>query len=137
MNVEHNIVRRRKSHQRGSRRGARQCGPEHGEKFSRFLSPVGELVVSIPAPCCHHPKHQDPAFVEQLPMSARILLTHLFGHVSEVELDWPATTCLQVYEHQALLRPEHVAWVRLAVQQLLWGVAQALMISTHTGGHSI
>ncbi len=63
--------------------------------------------------------------MEQVWKSARILHTHVFGHVCEVELDWSATTRLEVYEHQPLIRPEHVARMWLAVQELLWGAARA------------
>ena len=50
---------------------------------------------------------------------------HLFGHVGEIELDGPAATGLEVYEQQALLRPEHVARVWLAVQELFGAPASA------------
>ena len=43
--------------------------------------------------------------------------------MSEVEFDRPTTTGLEVYEERPVLRAEHVAWVRLAVQQLLDGPA--------------
>ena len=97
---------------------ARQCPPELADEFSRSLLPVGELVVSIPAPCCDHRKHQDPAFAEQLLIGAPVEPAHLFGHVGEIELDRSAATGLEVYEQQALLRPEDVARVWLAVQEL-------------------
>ena len=50
---------------------------------------------------------------------------HLFGHVDEIELDGPAAKGLEVYEQQALLRPEHVARVWLAVQKLFGAPAGA------------
>lgn len=71
---------------------ARQGRPEFADEFSRCLSPVGELVVSIPAPCCDHRKHQDPAFAEQPLIGGPVEHAHLFGHVSEIELDGPAAT---------------------------------------------
>jgi hypothetical protein len=37
----------------------------------------------------------------------------------DVEFDGPATTRLEVYEQQPVVRSEQVAWVWLAVQQLL------------------
>ena len=58
-------------------------------------------------------------------ISVRIALADLFGHMGEVEFDWPTTTGLEVYEQRPVLRAEHVAWVRLAVQQLLGGAAVA------------
>jgi hypothetical protein len=39
--------------------------------------------------------------------------------MGEVEFDRPTATRLEVYEQQPVLRGEHVARVRLAVQQLL------------------
>ena len=59
---------------------------------------------SIPAPRCDHREHEDPALAEQSLISVRIVLAHLFGHMSEVELDRPAATRLEVYEQQAVLR---------------------------------
>jgi hypothetical protein len=51
------------------------------------------------------------------------VLADLAGRVGEVEFDRPTTTRLKVYEQQPVLRGEHVAWVRLAVQQLLAALA--------------
>jgi hypothetical protein len=45
--------------------------------------------------------------------------------MDDVELDGPTATCLQVYEQQPMLRSEHIARVRLAVQQLLGGTPLA------------
>jgi hypothetical protein len=83
------------------------------------------LVAWIPAPRCDHCKNEDPALAEQVLISARIALADLFGHMGEVEFDRPTATRLEVYEQQSVLRAEHVAWVRLAVQQLLGGAAVA------------
>ncbi len=58
--------------QRGRERYPRQSSLELAEEFSRFFSPIGESVVSIPAPRRDHRKHQDPAFAEQFSMSARV-----------------------------------------------------------------
>ena len=83
------------------------------------------VVVPIPAPRCDHRKHEDPALAEQLLISVRIVLADLFGHMGDVELDRPAAARLEVDEQQPVLRAEHVARVRLAVQQLLGGAAVA------------
>ncbi len=83
------------------------------------MPPVREVVVAIPAPRHNHREHKHPALLDQLLISARIVRAHRFGRVSDVELNRPAATRLQIYEEQPLLRPEQVAWVRLAVQQLL------------------
>jgi hypothetical protein len=42
--------------------------------------------------------------------------------MGDVELDRPTATSLQIYEQQPVLRPEQIARVRLAVEQLLGGV---------------
>ena len=91
----------------------------------RCSLPVRELVAQIPAPRCDHRKNEDPALVEKFLVSVRIALADLFGHMGEVEFNRPTTTRLEVYEQRPILRVEHVAWVRLAVQQLLGGSAVA------------
>ena len=53
------------------------------------------------------------------------MLADLFGHMGEVELDGAAAARLEVDEQRPVLRVEHVARVRLAVQQLLGGAAVA------------
>ena len=58
-------------------------------------------------------------------VSATIVRADVVGHMGEVELDRSAATRLQVDKQQPVLRPEHVARVRLAVQQLLGGAAVA------------
>jgi hypothetical protein len=83
------------------------------------LTPVRELVSSIPAPCCDHREHEDAAVAEQVLICTRIVLADFFGCVGEVEFDRSATTRLEIDEQQSVLRGEHVARVRLAVQQLL------------------
>jgi hypothetical protein len=77
------------------------------------------LVASIPAPRCDHRQHEDPALAQQVLIDTRIVLADLFGRMGEVEFDRPTATRLEVYEQQPVLRGEHVARVRLAVQQLL------------------
>ena len=106
-------------------RRPRRTLAEGAEEFSPCSSPVREVVVSIPAPRCDHRKHEDPALAEQFLIGVRIVLAHLFGHMGDVELDRPTATRLEVDEQQPVLRAEQVAWVRLAVQQLLGGAAVA------------
>jgi hypothetical protein len=77
------------------------------------------LVIAIPPPGCNHRKHEDATHANQFLIGIRIVLADFVGHMGDVKLDRPATTRLQVDEEQPLLRPEQVAWVRLAVQQLL------------------
>jgi hypothetical protein len=89
------------------------------------LAPVWELVASIPAPRCDHRQHEDPALAQQVLMDTRIVLADLFGRMGEVEFDRPTATRLKVDKQQPVLRGEHVAWVRLAVQVLLGAAALA------------
>ena len=56
---------------------------------------------------------------EQVATDARVALADLFGHVGKVELDRSTATRLEVDEQQPVPGGEHVARVRLAVQQLL------------------
>jgi hypothetical protein len=52
-------------------------------------------------------------------IDTRIVSADFFGRMGEVELDRSTATRLEIYEQQPVLRGEHVARVRLAVQQLL------------------
>jgi hypothetical protein len=56
-------------------------------------------------------------------INVRIVLDDLFGHMGEVEFDWPLATRLKVDEQRSVLRAEQVARVRLTVQQLFRGAA--------------
>ena len=85
--------------------------------------PVRELVARIPAPRGDHGKNKDPALTEQFFVSVRIALAHIFGDMGEVELNRSTATRLEIDEQQPGLRAEHVAWVRLAVQDLLGSAA--------------
>ena len=78
--------------------------------------PVRELVARIPAPRGDHGKNKDPALTEQFFISVRITLADLFGDMSEVELDGPTATRLEIDEQHYGLRTQPVAWVWLAVQ---------------------
>src|SRR5713101_8020209 len=99
--------------------------PDLAEPFCAQLAPVWELVASIPAPRCDHRQHEDPALAQQALVDTRIVLADFFGRMGEVEFNRPATARLEVYEQQPALRGEHVARVRLAVQQLLGAAAAA------------
>ena len=88
------------------------------EQFLAHPTSVWELVVSIPTPRCDHRQLQYQALAEQSLISAGIVFTHLVRHMGEIELYWPAATRLQVHEEQPVLRPEQIARVWLAVQQL-------------------
>jgi len=52
-------------------------------------------------------------------ISAGIALADLFRHMSEVELDRPTATRLEIYEQRPALRVEQVARVWLSMQELL------------------
>ena len=100
---------------------ALQRCPYLAEELRAHSAPVRELVVSIPTPGCDHRQHQNPALAQQVLISAWIVCAHLFRHMGDVELDRPTATSLHVREQQPVLRPEHIARVRLAVEQLLLG----------------
>ena len=53
------------------------------------------------------------------------MLADRLGNMGEVELDGPAAARLKVNEQRAIYRAEHIAWMRLAVEQLLRGAAVA------------
>jgi hypothetical protein len=63
--------------------------------------------------------------VQEALIEVRIVLADFFWRVGEVEFDRPAAARLEVYEQQPVPGGEHVAGVRLAVQQLLGGAALA------------
>ena len=56
-------------------------------------------------------------------IDVRIALADVFGYMGEIKFDRPTTTGLEVDEQWPVLRAEQVAWVWLAVQQLLGGAA--------------
>ena len=107
----------------GVERRVRRALAQGVEEFAPCSMPVRELVAQIPAPRGDHRENEDPALAEQFSISVRIALADRFGHMGEVELDGPTTTGLEVDEPRSVLRAEHVARVRLAVQQLLGGAA--------------
>jgi hypothetical protein len=59
------------------------------------------------------------ALAQQVMIDTWIVPADFFGRMGEVELDRSTATRLEIYEQQPALRGEHVARVRLAVQQLL------------------
>ena len=83
--------------------------------------PVRELVAKPPTPRCDHREDELPAVVQELSVHPRVVLAHCLGNVGEVELDGSMAAGLEVNEQRAAVRAEHVAWMRLAVQQLLLG----------------
>ena len=95
------------------------------EPLCAQLAPIGELVASLPAPRCDHRQHEDPALAQHAVIDTRIVLADFLGRMGEVEFDRPTATGLEVYEEQPVLRGEHVARVRLTVQQLLSGATVA------------
>jgi hypothetical protein len=88
------------------------------------------LVVSIPPPRCDHRQHEHPALAEELLIGVRVMPANLLGRMSDVELNGPAATRLEVDEQEPFLRAEHVAGMRLAVKELLGG-ATVLDLPAH------
>ena len=101
------------------RRTLAQCA----EEFTTCSLPVRELVARIPAPRRDHGKSKDSAVKEQFRISARVAIADIFGDMGEVELDGPTAARFKIDEQQSGLRTEHVARVRLAVQELLVSAA--------------
>jgi hypothetical protein len=51
------------------------------------------------------------------------VLADRLGNVGQIELDGSTAARLKVGEQRAILRAEHNAWMRLAMEQLLDGAA--------------
>src|SRR5215217_2841002 len=94
-------------------------GSDLAEPLCAQPAPVRESVALIPAPCCDHRQHEDPALAQQVMIRTWIVPADFLGRMGEVEFNRSAATRLEIYEQQPVLRGEHVARVRLAVQQLL------------------
>ncbi len=102
---------------------------QSAEEHTSCSLPVRELVGPIPAPRGDHGQNEAPALTEQFFISIRIVLADIFGDMGEVELDGPTAARLEIDEQQPGLRTEHVAWMRLAVQELLGRAAVADRLS--------
>jgi len=87
---------------------------QSAEECASCSLPIRELVARIPAPGGDHGKNKGSALAQQVLISVGIALAHIFGDMSEVELDRSTATRLEIDEQQSGLRAEHVAWVRLA-----------------------
>lgn len=98
-----------------------ECSTNLVEPLHSPVVPVGHLVRSAPAPGREHRPVQGAALVNQAGVSSRIVLSHFFGRVGEVELDRPTAARGEVHEKRPSPRVEEVARMRLAVQQLLVG----------------
>ena len=98
-----------------------QCCPQLAEKLYTHSAPVRELVAAIPTPRRDHGQHQHPALAKQVGISGQIVRANLCRRMGDIELDWPTATRLQVCEQQPVLRPEQIARVRFAMQELLGG----------------
>jgi hypothetical protein len=85
--------------------------------------PVGRSGVGRPARNATPPHGEDeaPALTDQLLISTRVELADRFGYVREIELDRSSAARLEVDEPQPARGGQHVAGMRLAVQQLLDG----------------
>src|SRR5690349_17494131 len=100
-----------------------ECCSHLAEPFCTALTPVWQLVVSVPATRSDHCEHEDPAFPKYVLINRWIVFADCLGRMGDVELNGSATTGLEVYEQRARLRVEHVPGMWLAVQQLLVGAA--------------
>ena len=93
------------------------------EECASCSLPIRELVARIPAPGGDHGKNEGSALAQQVLISVGIALAHIFGDMGEVEFDGSAAARLEVNEQRSGPGAEHVARVRLAVQELLGGAA--------------
>jgi hypothetical protein len=91
--------------------------------------PIRELVVSIRAPCGDHRQNEEAAGAKQFLIRAGIAIADLLRHMSEVELDRPAATRLEINEQGPALRVKQIARMWLSMQQLLGGGALADLTS--------
>ena len=80
-----------------------ECNPNLVDPLNSQVAPIGELVVSIPAPSRDHRKHEDPALAKQVLINTWIVFADVLRCMSNVELDRSATTRLKVYQQQPLL----------------------------------
>jgi hypothetical protein len=96
-----------------------QCAQE----FLSESPPVRKLVAKLPTPRGDHREDKLSAIVQQPLVDVRVVLADRLGNMGEVELDRSAAARLKVDEQRAVLRAEHIAWMRLAVKQLLHGAA--------------
>ena len=77
----------------------------------------------VPAPRCDHGENELPALVQQSLVNARVVLADRLGDMGEIELDGSMAARLKVDEQRTVLRTEHIALMRLTVEQLLHGAA--------------
>ena len=97
--------------------------PQRAQEFFSESPPARKLVAMVPAPRCDHRENKLPALVKQSLVNARVELADRLGNMGEIELDGSTAARLKVDEQRAVPRAEHIAWMRLAVEQLLHGAA--------------
>src|SRR5581483_1877310 len=98
-----------------------QRGPDPGKPLDSPVVPVGELVVTPPAPRGDQRPRQGAALADQVVVRARVMRGDLVGGMGDVELDRPAAARPEVDEQRAFPRADQVARMRLTVQELLAG----------------
>jgi len=103
--------------------GPRRTLAQRAQEFFSESPPVRKLVAKDPAPRCDHRENELPALVQQSLVNARVVLADRLGNMGEIELDGSTAARLKVDEQRAILRAEHIALMRLAVEQLLHGAA--------------
>ena len=105
--------------QHGIERRPRRTCAQHTEEVPQRSLSIGKLVARITAVLRHHRQDEPLAISEQPSIDTPIVLAHPCWTVREVELHRPTAAGLQIDEPRPELRAQHVARVRLAVQQLL------------------
>ena len=84
---------------------------------------VRKLVVRIATPRRDHREHEQPTLAEQSLIGVAIALADIFGRMGDVELDRSPAARLEIDEPNPVVRAEHVAGMRFAVEQLLASAA--------------
>ena len=103
----------------------RRTRTKHVQELSTKWHSVRKLISRLPTPCGDHRENEVPTAAEQRLIDAGVVLADRLGDMGEIELDGSAAARLEVNEQRSAASVEHVAWVRLAVKQLLGSSAVA------------
>ncbi len=74
-----------------------ECNLNLVDPLDSPVTPIGELVVSIPAPGRDHRKLENPALAKQALINSWIVFANVLGCMGNVKLDRSAATRLKVY----------------------------------------
>src|SRR5690349_14092293 len=105
-----------------------ECRPgrtlaQRAQEFFSESSAIRKLVTKLPTPRRDNRENELSALVQQPLVDVRVVPADRLGNMGEIELDGSTAARLKVDEQRAVLRVEHIALMRLAVEQLLHGAA--------------